>query len=541
MVIRRLTLLLPLLLLLLIGFTVRPLAAEQVETFPIMRGTPHETTCTIKRGEADGPTVFIIGGMHGDETAGYLAARKLTEWTITTGTLILIPDSHITAIRANKRDYPANMNKQFPGDAQGTTMQRAAAEIWGLIKQHKPDLLVTLHESIGLYRDNPARFGQTLTYDFPELTPTFQPIVDEINQQLASPREQFHLKVHACRGCPTDCAWRFLKIPAVTVETTRTMPLAERVRQQLLVCAIMMQRWGLQWETGTGCPEGQGTGCPEGTGSPCRERGGPVAARHPTPDSAAPDVRDHITHLATTLGPRPGGSSAEGKALDYCRQQFMEMGYEPQVQTVPLWHGLTSQNVIATLPGDADEVVIGAHADSVAWSPGANDNASGVALTLELARHFRSNPLPHTMRFIIFGAEEGRYAKGKVVTGTGRAGSRYYVHNLTEEQRRSIKVMVNLDQVAGGPGLRVGDMSDHGDPPAQQCLQIARGFGIPLTFITFAGKSDYRPFHDRGIPVVSFDCGRDPLTHKQTDTPEKLQYEKLDSVFQVVVAYLTGV
>jgi len=504
-----------------------------------MAGTPHQTPCFIKRGDTPGPTVFIIGGMHGDETAGYLAARRLKAWTITTGTLVLIPDSHITAIRANQREYPANMNKQFPGNPRGTMMQRAAWQIWSLIKQHRPAVLVTLHESRHFYRDDPSAFGQTLTYDFPELTPTFQPVAEAINRQLPNPRHHFLLKVHPLRGCPTDCAWRFLKIPAVTVETTRTMKLEERVAQQLLVCAIIMSKWGLQWEGGVQLTD-QSAGV-----APCH----PERSEGPPPSGGASSAsgllsmttavaRDHVAHLASTIGPRPAGSAAEKKAFDYCRRQFSAMGYDPRTQAVPIWSGLTSHNVIAALPGRADEIVIGAHADSVPWSPGANDNASGVAAVLELARTFREHPAGPTLTFIVFGAEEGQYVKGKVVTGTGRAGSRHYVRGLTDEQRGRLKLMVNLDQVAGGPGLRVGDMSDAGRPPARQCLDLARALDVPLTFITFAGKSDYRPFHDRGIPVASFDCGHDPLTHKSGDTPGKLQYEKMESILRVVVEYI---
>jgi hypothetical protein len=495
-----------------------PSWAEQVETLTLMRGTPHETICTVKQGETPGPSVFIMGGMHGDETAGYLAARKLRDWTITTGTLILISDSHITAIKANKRDYPANMNKQFPGKPDGTMMQRAAWEMWSLIKQVRPNLLVTLHESRAFHRDDPTAFGQTLTYDFMELTPTFQPVLDEINSQLTGPRDRFYPYLWPCRGCPTDCAWRFLKIPAVTVETTRSMKLEERVRQQLVVCRILMRRWGLQWEE-----EGE------------RSSIGPTLVPSPTFDLAA--AKQHIAYLATTIGPRAAGSAAEQRASEYCSRQMQAMGCRPTVQTLPLWSGLTSRNISTTLVGNRDEIIIGAHVDSVPWSPGANDNASGVGAVLELLRYYRHHPVQQTLTFVIFGAEEGRYAKGKLIKGHGRAGSKHYAGQLSAERAKRIRIMVNLDQVAGGPGLRVGDMSEQGHEPVKVCLKLGRELGLPLTRTTFGGKSDYRFFHDRGIPVVSFDCGDDPLTHKAGDVPGKLQYGRMASIMQVVVAY----
>lgn len=191
-----------------------------------------------------------------------------------------------------------------------------------------------------------------------------------------------------------------------------------------------------------------------------------------------------------------------------------------------------------TLSGNHDEIIFGAHVDSVPWSPGANDNASGVAAVLELLRYYRKHPARQTLTFAIFGAEEGRYGKGKLISGYGRAGSKHYAGQLSAERARRIRLMVNLDQVAGGPGLRVGDMSDQGHEPVRIALRLARELGLLLTQTTFQGKSDYRYFRDRGIPVLSFDCGHDPLTHKAGDVPAKLGYDKMQSIMRVVAAYV---
>lgn len=234
------------------------LQAEQLQTIPIMPGTRHETPCYVKRGDNPGRTVCIIGGMHGDEVAGYLAARQLKAWTLTTGTLVLIPDSHASAIKAGQRAYPTNMNTEFPGNPSGNGVQQTAAGIWGLLKRYRPDLLITLHESVGFHHEQPRRFGQTLTYDFPELTPVFQPIIAEANRSLPEPRERFSLFVFPYPGSPTYCAGKYLKTAAVTVETCRKLPLARRVDQQLLLCAIMMYRCGLRWEGGVAWPPPSG-------------------------------------------------------------------------------------------------------------------------------------------------------------------------------------------------------------------------------------------------------------------------------------------
>ena len=84
-----------------------------------MSGTRYQTPYFVKTGKESGPTIVVIGGLHGDEKAGYLAARELKKWTITRGKLVLLPDAHIEAIRRDVRAYPRNMNRLFPGQKNG--------------------------------------------------------------------------------------------------------------------------------------------------------------------------------------------------------------------------------------------------------------------------------------------------------------------------------------------------------------------------------------------------------------------------------------
>ena len=109
-----------------------------------------------------------------------------------------------------------------------------------------------------------------------------------------------------------------------------------------------------------------------------------------------------------------------------------------------------TRNVIADPPSfdpTSPHIVIGAHLDSVPQSPGAEDNASGVAVMLELARMVAEQPGDLPVRFIAFGAEEPR--------GEGddwhHYGSQHYVAELDDASRAAIVAMVALDRV-GVPG-----------------------------------------------------------------------------------------
>jgi len=101
-----------------------------------------------------------------------------------------------------------------------------------------------------------------------------------------------------------------------------------------------------------------------------------------------------------------------------------------------------SQNIILTVPGRSDEVmVVGAHYDSVMF-PGASDNASGVALLLESAQRMRDIDNYYTIVYVFFGAEE-----------SGLIGAFYYVDSLTRREHDNILFMINADVLLEGPDL----------------------------------------------------------------------------------------
>ncbi len=162
----------------------------------------------------------------------------------------------------------------------------------------------------------------------------------------------------------------------------------------------------------------------------------------------------------------------------------------------------TSRNVIATKPasnGDpnAPIVAVTAHYDSVVGSPGANDNASGVATVLELARVFKSYNTDMEIRFIAFGAEE-----------VGLVGSNRYVQRLTAEERARFVGVFNADMVATNhPNVtHLVAATPNGvqhivtDSAAAAGARLGDSSLLPTTF----GSSDHVPFHNAGIPAALF-------------------------------------
>ncbi len=164
----------------------------------------------------------------------------------------------------------------------------------------------------------------------------------------------------------------------------------------------------------------------------------------------------------------------------------------------------TSTNIIAeSKDGDANNVVmVGAHLDSVDEGPGINDNGSGSAAILEVAKNMSKVKPRNKVRFALWSAEE-----------SGLVGSTYYVENLPEAERNKIALYLNFDMI-GSPNhvffVYDGDNSDGvgaGAGPAGSTV-IEKTFetfynkkGASFKGTDFDGRSDYGPFIEAGIPA----------------------------------------
>jgi hypothetical protein len=135
-----------------------------------------------------------------------------------------------------------------------------------------------------------------------------------------------------------------------------------------------------------------------------------------------------------------------------------------------------SQNVILTVPGRSDEIiVVGAHYDAVMF-PGASDNASGVALLLESAKRILDADNYYTIKYVFFGAEE-----------VGLFGAYYFASSLSDEEHENIKFVINADVLLEGEYLFFmgGYDADSCPDRCEDCVSNAwRRISIGLNFGT---------------------------------------------------------
>lgn len=193
--------------------------------------------------------------------------------------------------------------------------------------------------------------------------------------------------------------------------------------------------------------------------------------------------------------------------LALCQGQWLkEMAAEfPVYIDIQTWThtNLTSQNVVAIKPAkkkaDAPILVIGGHYDTVVGSPGANDNASGTAVVMELARVFKNiNIDDYEIRFAAWGSEE-----------RGLAGATQYVNRLTPEEKVRHIANFNADMIATSeyeraPYFFMETVDGLPNIVTDSMLDAARRLGYTELRQARFSSSDHVPFHNAGIPAALF-------------------------------------
>jgi Zn-dependent M28 family amino/carboxypeptidase len=217
-------------------------------------------------------------------------------------------------------------------------------------------------------------------------------------------------------------------------------------------------------------------------------------------------ARGHIEAL-TSIGARVPGTKNERLAAAYITETFTKLGYAPVATTFSAWdengEAYESQNVMAVKQGDsAQEIIVGAHYDSGDEGLGADDNASGVGVMLEVAEQIAQMQTPYTIRFIAFGSEENDLD-----------GSYFYVEQMSAADAANVIAYVNLDSLAAGDIAYV--YSDEGEDAFLRdwLLDWAGKNNLPLQTIRDVDLedegeyvADYGAFNERGIPWIYFEA-----------------------------------
>jgi Zn-dependent M28 family amino/carboxypeptidase len=234
----------------------------------------------------------------------------------------------------------------------------------------------------------------------------------------------------------------------------------------------------------------------------------------------------HVRALAG-MGPRGAGSAAERRAASYLAAKLRSYGYAVTVQTVKIPGGRTSRNVYAQRGGRSSRmIVLGSHMDSKPPSPGGNDNASGCAVTLELARVLADADVAPTVRFVFFGAEEISGA----TANDHHFGSRTHVKRMSAYDRGRTEAMVSIDMVGYGSVFNVRNLRRAPMTAVSSVQTWARTSGQPLIYLkdpSRTGWSDHEAFEFAGIPVAWLEWRNDPVYHTRKDTAAHVSADRV--------------
>ena len=286
--------------------------------------------------------------------------------------------------------------------------------------------------------------------------------------------------------------------------------------------------------------------------------GSAIAAGGPGAGILADRLRHHVRKLAGEIGERNvWRPEALRAAADFIRGEFVGLGFEVALQSYRAYE-VDCENLEVAIPGRSESggiIVVGAHYDTVAGSPGADDNASGVAGLIEIARLLRAQAMSRTVKLVAFVNEEAPFFY------FGEMGSKVYAR-AARRRGDDIRAMLSLEMLGcysdapgsqayppllrwfypdrgnfiafvsnlGSRGLLgevVRQFKAHSDFPAEQLTAPTLVPGVAWSDQLSFWRAGYR-----AIMVTDTAFYRYAHYHRASDTPEKIRYPEMARVVE---------
>lgn len=218
-----------------------------VSSYTIAQGTAAETMVWHIHSENEGPTIYISGGIHGDERAAWYAGVLMKDCTISCGDLYVLSQANIIgANKVSRRvEGKEDPNRFFPGNPNGTLTQVLDYAIFSDIQDKNPDLVLDLHEAIVVSK---SREFLGSTYIFTTLDG-----IDMLMFDLLAATEDGDICHNAFSatgpgpaGSLNSTVSNVLGIPVITVETFRGFDIYRRVYDQLDTIQFILEYYGMR-------------------------------------------------------------------------------------------------------------------------------------------------------------------------------------------------------------------------------------------------------------------------------------------------------
>lgn len=249
------------------GAVIQPAPASQKSHTVFFEGEENELHVFRIKGSKPGKTLLIIGGIQGDEPGGFLAADFYVDFLLEQGNLIVVPRANFPSIMRNERKINQDMNRKFLDDNISNYEMKVVRVLKRLICES--DCFLNLHEGSGIYSStwqsdqrNPKRFGQSIIADdvmlqtrdletVIDLEKMAKTVIEKINRHIQDGAYHFHFNNHrtAHADSPhkeqlksaTFYAYQVCKVPAFGVETAKSLPLEQKVKQHIFAINGFME------------------------------------------------------------------------------------------------------------------------------------------------------------------------------------------------------------------------------------------------------------------------------------------------------------
>lgn len=216
------------------------------DSYKLMEGTLMEAEVVHIHSENEGPCVYIVGAVHGDEKAAWYAAILTEQATISCGDLYILAPANANGAKNDTRYVVArqDMNRVFPGDPEGNEAERIADAIFSDIAEKRPSFVFDLHEAIIM---TSGRDFLGSSYIFTKLDGIEDLFFDMVfaTQDGTICHNEFSVNGPGPDGSVNNTVTNLLRIPTVTVETFRGFHIERRVYDQLDTIQFVLNYLGM--------------------------------------------------------------------------------------------------------------------------------------------------------------------------------------------------------------------------------------------------------------------------------------------------------
>ena len=196
----------------------------------------------------EGATIFIIGGIHGDEPAGSQAAYRLTEYKPNKGKLYIFPAINEEGLSDNSRyiSDSIDINRCFPGKENGNKGEQIAFHIFEFLRD-KADMVIDLHESEHFAREDSECLGQSIVAGKLDQSIIYSMnVIADINRGIENQKNKFILNSYPVKNTLVWAVDEHLKIPSFIVETCKEMQIKMRVDYQIQIARRLIKETGVR-------------------------------------------------------------------------------------------------------------------------------------------------------------------------------------------------------------------------------------------------------------------------------------------------------